>query len=140
MEFFNPVVKTEYDRTVAEIAHDPYQSHYTLGIIDVIRAHYLIADLFLTEQRELGGVGPRDIRLLESALHRPWVEFGGVVKWSDPLDKAATTLFGLIKDHPFHDANKRTALLSILYLLAKQGRTPRCSKVLSRSWLELKVA
>lgn len=110
------------------IDHDPFESQSTLGIVDVLRAHYLIADFFLTEQRELGGIGPRDIRLLESALHRPWVQFGGIIKWRDPIDKAATTLFGLIKDHPFHDANKRTALLSTLYLLAKQRRVPSCSK------------
>jgi hypothetical protein len=133
MDFFNSEAREEYDRTVSCIDRDPYASQSTLGLIDVIRAHYLIVDFFLTEQRELGGIGPRDIRLLESALYRPHVEFGGAAKWSTPFDRAATTLFGLIKDHPFHDANKRTALLSILYLLAKQGRTPRCSKRISKT-------
>lgn len=128
MDFFNSDVQSEYDRCTARITADPYASQSTLGMHDVLRAHFLIADFFITEQKELGGVGPKDLRLLESALYRPWVEFGGVAKWPDIFDKAATTLFGLIKDHPFHDANKRTALLSILYLLAKQGRTPRCSK------------
>src|SRR5262245_35454977 len=113
MDFFNSEAREEYDRTVSCIDRDPYASQSTLGLMDVIRAHYLVVGFFLTEQRELGGTGPRDIRLLESALYRPHVEFGGVTKWSTPFDRAATTLFGLIKDHPFHDANKRTALLSI---------------------------
>jgi prophage maintenance system killer protein len=65
-----------------------------------LRAHYLVADFFITEQAELGGIGPKDLGLLQSALYRPWVEFGGVPKWRDPIEKAATTLFGLIKDHP----------------------------------------
>jgi len=128
MQFFNSDVEREYERVSAQVSTDPYVSATTLGIQDVIRAHFLIADLFVTEQRELGGIGPRDITLLESALYRPWIEFGGFQKWTDPLDKAATTLFGLIKDHPFHDANKRTALLSLLFLLLKQGRMPKCSK------------
>jgi prophage maintenance system killer protein len=128
MDFFNSDLKREYERILALLPNDEYESANTLGIQEVIRAHYLIADFFLTEQRELGGIGPRDIRLLESALYRPWIEFDGFCKWSDPLDKAATTLFGLIKDHPFHDANKRTALLSVLFLLIKQGRMPQCSK------------
>jgi len=128
MDFYNIAVKAEYERTIAKIQHDPFASPVTLGLTEVIKAHFLIADFFISEQRELGGVGPKDIRLLESALHRPWVEFGGIAKWAAPVEKAATTLFGLIKDHPFHDANKRTALLSILYLLMKQGRMSRCSK------------
>ena len=128
MEFFNNELQSDYDRIVSQIENDPFSSQSTLGILEVIRAHYLIADFFISEQRELGGVGPKDLRLLESALYRPWVEFGGIAKWPDPFDKAATTLFGLIKDHPFHDANKRTALLSILFLLAKQRRMPKCSK------------
>jgi death-on-curing protein len=33
-------------------------------------------------------------------------------------------MFGLIMDHPFHDANKRTAFLSTLHYLYKHGRTP----------------
>jgi death-on-curing protein len=128
MQFFNPTVQAEFERTTALISDDPFASQYTLGLHDVMRAHFLIADFFITEQRELGGVGPKDMKLLESALYRPWTEFGGVSKWQDPFEKVATTLFGLIKDHPFHDANKRTALLSTLYLLSKHGRTPQCSK------------
>ncbi|TFW62708.1 hypothetical protein CT676_00870 [Bradyrhizobium sp. MOS001] len=128
MQLFNPSVQTEYDRIIGKISEDPFASAQTLGIRDVLRAHFLITDFFITEQRELGGVGPKDMKLLESALYRPWAEFGGVAKWPDPLEKVATTLFGLIKDHPFHDANKRTALLSTLFLLAKRRRIPKCSK------------
>ena len=36
-------------------------------------------------------------------------------------------MFGLIKNHPFHDANKRTAFLSSLLHLQKIGRTPTVS-------------
>jgi death-on-curing family protein len=128
MQLFNSNVQSEYERVIGTISEDPFASQYTLGLHDVLRAHFLIADFFITEQRELGGVGPKDIKLLESALYRPWTEFGGVAKWSDPFEKVATTLFGLIKDHPFHDANKRTALLATLYLLTKHGRMPQCSK------------
>lgn len=128
MELFNPEVQAEFDRVSALVTDDPFASQHTLGLRDVLRAHFLIADFFITEQREIGGVGPKDMKLLESALYRAWVEFGGVAKWTDPFDKIATTLFGLIKDHPFHDANKRTALLSTVYLLSKYGRMPKCSK------------
>lgn len=34
-------------------------------------------------------------------------------------------IYGLIKDHPFHDANKRTAFLSTIYYLFKRGCVPQ---------------
>ena len=36
-------------------------------------------------------------------------------------------MYGLIKNHPFHDANKRTAFLSSILHLQKIGRTPLIS-------------
>lgn len=37
-------------------------------------------------------------------------------------------MFGLIKNHPFHDANKRTAFLTSILHLQKIGRTPTISQ------------
>lgn len=39
-------------------------------------------------------------------------------------------IFGLVKDHPFHDANKRTALLVLLYFLKKIKRAPTVTQKL----------
>jgi prophage maintenance system killer protein len=126
MSFTNSHLTEHYDRLLRQLGtDDPYNTSSTLGILEVLRAHFLIVDFFLSEGRELGGIGPKSFDLLHSALHRPLVEFDGIQRWTDPLDKAATTLFGLIKNHPFHDANKRTALLSTLYLLSKQGLMPK---------------
>jgi hypothetical protein len=84
----------------------------TLGMHDVLKAHFLIADFFFAEGEGIGGVGPRDLDLLHSALYRQHVTLGGTAKWDTKFDVCATLLYGLIKDHPFHDANKRTAFLS----------------------------
>ena len=59
-------------------------------------------------------------------MHRQHASFGGKSKWTDDFDVCATLFYGLIKDHPFHDANKRTAFLCALYHLDKIGRTPTC--------------
>lgn len=72
----------------------------------------------------MGGVGPKSLDLLHSALYRPHVGYDGEYKWSDPYDLVATVLYGLVKDHPFHDANKRTAFLSTLFLLKKMSLQP----------------
>lgn len=101
---------------------DPCAGQYTIGVHDVLRAHFLIADFFLAEGTGIGGVGPRSIELLHSAVYRQFATYGGISKWSDEFEVCGTLFFGLIKDHPFHDANKRTAFLVALYHLEKLGR------------------
>jgi hypothetical protein len=54
MEFHKADIEGEYERVHAQHPEDPYESSLTLGLHEVIRAHFLIADFFLTEQRELG--------------------------------------------------------------------------------------
>lgn len=55
-----------------------------------------------------GAVGTRDEGMLESALARPLQKqaYGE----PDLCDLAAAYLFGMVKNHPFVDGNKRTAL------------------------------
>jgi death-on-curing protein len=63
-----------------------------------------------------GGPGVRDDGMLESALARP------VNRWAygddDPASLAAAYAFGIARNHPFVDGNKRTAwVLARLFLL-----------------------
>ncbi len=55
-----------------------------------------------------GAAGIRDSGLLDSALARPLQK----VAYGDPdiFDLAAAYLFGVLKNHPFVDGNKRTGL------------------------------
>jgi len=66
-----------------------------------------------------GGSGLRDPGMLASALERP------VNKWSyegaDLAALAAAYAFGLAKNHPFIDGNKRTALLALYTFLFING-------------------
>lgn len=69
--------------------------------------------------RRFGGVdGVRDMRLLESALTQPLATFHGVDLYPSGIMKAARLAYGIIRNHPFHDGNKRTgaALLGALIL------------------------
>ena len=69
--------------------------------------------LFLHDQalREYGGLqGVRDEGLLQSALGRPVNRHAyGDTATLDGFDLAASYAFGLASNHPFNDANKRTA-------------------------------
>ena len=66
-----------------------------------------------------GGVGVRDAGLLESALARP------VNRWTygedDPAALAAAYAFGVARNHPFIDGNKRTAWVLARLFLAING-------------------
>ena len=81
---------------------------------------WLTADLVLAiheqQLRLFGGPpGVRDLGALESALGRPrnrWAYEG-----SELPQLAAAYAFGIARNHPFVDGNKRTALLSIITFL-----------------------
>lgn len=64
-----------------------------------------------------GGAGIRDEGLLESALSRPQNLHG----YDEAATLAASLCFGLAKNHPFVDGNKRTALLSARAFLYLNG-------------------
>jgi len=116
-------IQSEFRRWLGKLGEDKFSSQHTLGHTDVLHAHFIIVDFFLAEGRDLGGIGPRDTALLESALARQFDPVNG----AGPIDfanMAATLLFGLVNNHPFHDANKRTALLCCLFLLQRFGYYP----------------
>jgi death-on-curing protein len=56
-----------------------------------------------------GSVGVRDAKLLESALARPHQRHAYGESPPDLADLAASLAYGLARNHPFVDGNKRTA-------------------------------
>jgi death on curing protein len=74
-----------------------------------------------------GGVGVRDMGMLESALARP------VNRWTygddDPANLAASYAFGVARNHPFVDGNKRTAWVLARLFLAINRHELRYDKV-----------
>jgi death-on-curing protein len=66
--------------------------------------------------------GVRDEGLLESAINQPLQTFGGKDLYPTLYDKAASLWAGIIRNHPFIQANKRTATLAMLIFLWLNGR------------------
>jgi death-on-curing protein len=62
-----------------------------------------------------GGDGMRDFGLLESALARPQNKFA--YGETDLAALAASYAFGVAKNHPFVDGNKRAAFASLIVFL-----------------------
>lgn len=114
-----------YERSINSIPEkDKAYPGCTINTTDVLDAHYHIVDHFMGKivetEKKVGGVGPKDINLLCSAVARQcWIPDSGSF-----YDCCASLLYGLIEDHPFHDCNKRTAILTAFYFLKTKGRIP----------------
>jgi death-on-curing family protein len=67
--------------------------------------------------------GIKNEGLLESAIARQASGFDGRLKYEDPISNAATLCYGICCNHPLHNGNKRTALVSLLCHLDKNGYT-----------------
>lgn len=66
-----------------------------------------------------GGSGIRDLGLLQSALARPQ----NLLAYGDPdaADLAAAYAYGIARNHPFVDGNKRTAAVAAVMFLWFNG-------------------
>lgn len=76
--------------------------------------------LYLHERilQQSGGLtGLRDENLLESAVYRPQVTFGGKELYPDLFSKVAALGYSLIQNHPFADGNKRTGVEAMRLML-----------------------
>lgn len=125
MDRISKELRREYERWCKLIL--PQQPHEIgkVTIEDALKAHVLLLDTFSRDAGEgVGGVGPRSMPLLASAIDRQNVGLGSASKWSSVFEWSATTFFGMIKNHPFFDGNKRTALLLALVQLYRAKRTP----------------
>lgn len=81
----------------------------------IILLHKQLIDAF-------GGIhGLRDDNMLESALAAPYQSFAGIEFYPEIVDKAVRLGFGLIKNHPFIDGNKRIGTHAMLVLLELNG-------------------
>lgn len=67
-------------------------------------------------------VGVKDRSLLLSALGRPKQSAFGEDAYPDTFSKAAALYASLAQNHPFYNANKRTALFSLIQFLWMNGQ------------------
>ena len=78
--------------------------------------------------REHGGLsGIRDEDALESALARP-KQTWAYDEEPDLADLAAAYGFGLARNHPYHDGNKRIAFVTMAVFLGLNGATVRATE------------
>ena len=84
-------------------------------IQDIYELHNQLEEIFILSS------GLRDENLLASAVNTPFQTFMGNDLYPSLYDKAAQLCYGIVKNHPFTDGNKRTALHSMYVYLIING-------------------
>jgi death-on-curing protein len=91
----------------------------TLSEDDVLRIHYTLVEEFAESNNPIDPPGVKSQALLGSAVSRQHSSLGETLKYPDAIHNSATLAYGLCCDHPFHNGNKRTALVAFLVHLEK---------------------
>ncbi|KFZ36111.1 hypothetical protein HR45_18265 [Shewanella mangrovi] len=95
----------------------------TLTKDDVIEIHNRLVIDAAESDDPICPPGIKNEGLLESAVARQQSGFSGKLKYSEPISNAASLCYGICSNHPLHNGNKRTALVSLLCHLDKNGFT-----------------
>jgi death-on-curing protein len=86
-----------------------------LDIAQVLYLHNIMCDI------TGGSSGLCDKASLESAIYHCYASFDGKDLYTTVEEKAARHAYGIIRNHPFMDGNKRTGLFVMLVLLEYNG-------------------
>lgn len=86
---------------------------------DILQLHYELVEMFSDDPDSISPPGPRMGGMLESAAMRPLTSLGGTEKYPGLHAKAAALFHSLVSNHPFHNGNKRTAVMSLIALLSR---------------------
>lgn len=88
---------------------------------EVLKIHDALVEDFQRSGDPIDPPGVKNKTMLASAVSRQQTSLQGVYKYPEPFSNAATLTFGLCNDHPFHNGNKRTALVALIVHLHKNG-------------------
>lgn len=80
------------------------------------------AEVATINESEVGPNLLRDFGLLESAVMRPQQSIFGEDAYPDVVSKAAALFHSRLRNHPFLDGNKRTAVIALVMFLEMNGR------------------
>lgn len=81
---------------------------------NVKEIHVELTALFAAEDDPISPAGIKDEGLLESAIQRPNTGIGNISKYVSRYDKLAALTHSLIKNHAFHNGNKRIGIFTLL--------------------------
>lgn len=113
-------LRHQYDWPI--VGNAPKRPVAYLSAETVMKIHLRLVQDFATDGDPIEPAGVRDKgELLASALGRPQTSLGGVLKYPTIEMASAALLHAIIHNHPFHNGNKRTAIVSFLVFLDQNG-------------------
>lgn len=131
MKFAAPTLMNHYQSCIDAVSEGrPRSNDGVISLRDVIDAHFFIVDYFLETPQgaeSIRRIGPRDPQRLTAIVDRQLSVSSRNIEAVRDYETCAELFYGLIKDRPFYDCNRRTALLTALYFLAKRKRAPTAS-------------
>lgn len=95
---------------------------------EILRIHEALVEDFRRAEDPIEPTGVRSDDLLASAVTRPATGIGESLKYPTVEMAAAALFHSLIHNHPFHNGNKRTALVSMLVCLDENGMMLTCEE------------
>ena len=105
-----------------EVGHVPPSGEMRFLTTEEVKAvHFELAKDFAKKKDPILPVGVKSEDLLASALYRPQTSYGDSLKYPTIQMAAAALIHSVIHNHPFHNGNKRTALVSMLVMLDENG-------------------
>ncbi|MEO6532056.1 MAG: type II toxin-antitoxin system death-on-curing family toxin [Pseudolysinimonas sp.] len=84
---------------------------------EILTVHIALTSEFLQTDDPIAPPGVKSQALLESAAGRSSTSYGDEAKYPTIESAAAALLHSVVHNHPFHNGNKRTALVATLVLL-----------------------
>ena len=99
-----------------------------LNYEEILNIHKSLVDDFSESNDPIIPPGCRSENLLASAVFRPQTSNGEEFKYPTVEMSAGALLHALIHDHPFHNGNKRTALVSMLAFLDENNFILTCQE------------
>ena len=90
--------------------------------------HWQLVRDFAATRDPVDPPGIKSENMLHSAISRPRTSLGGVLKYPTAPMAAAALLHSMVLNHPFHNGNKRTALVALIVFLDKNGWSLRAEE------------
>lgn len=124
-----PVVKVKPRKTFVWSAVGRGKGpHGFLTHDEIEEIHWALVQDFEKQADPISPPGVRDIGLLISAATRPLTSLMEESKYPTVEMAAAALMHSVVNNHPFHNGNKRTAVVAMLVFLDRNGHVLTCDE------------
>ena len=93
-----------------------------ITLSDVEYVAFTLARELMTFDEPIPDYSTRFPNMLESCVATPFMKFSDKYLYKTLIDRASILFYLMIKNHPFANGNKRIAIATLMYFLAKNRK------------------